>query len=132
MKNTQIVQIIGEAIALKKADEIKEALCALIVLLEQEPEPVSNGRLVYRVRVNERVIDPTHKYPKQMLACWDIVHGACTPDAEPVLTLEQVKAAIGENAEILQTKQDPYRIYAFYQKRMEDEGWISREKERVA
>jgi hypothetical protein len=67
------------------------------------------------------------KYPKQMLECYQIIAEL----EKPELTLKEIQDAIGVSAERLGTRQDPYRIYTFYQKRMADEGWIERDKARI-
>jgi hypothetical protein len=126
MKKNEIVNRLTSMLELAKAPEIKEQISALIADLGTT-EVEDKGKLAYFVHVHERVMDPAHKYPRQMLACYDILAEL----GKTELTLAEVKDAIGANAERLQTRQDPYRIYAFYQKRMEDEGWIGREKARI-
>ena len=123
MKRNEIVDRLNTMLELTKAPEIKEQISSLIADLSTATRE-SGTRIARFVHVNERVLDPAHKYPKQMIACHDILLAL----GKPVLTLDEVKSAIGENAEVLATKQDPYRIYAFYQKRMEEDGWIGREK----
>jgi ABC-type phosphate/phosphonate transport system ATPase subunit len=85
------------------------------------------GKLVYFVTVNEKKLDPAVKYPKQMIICHDILSEL----EKPELTLKEVQEVFKDAAERLGTRQDPYRIYAFYQKRMADEGWIERETQRI-
>lgn len=123
MKRNEIVDRLTTTLELTKAPEIRERIVELIADLSTSTRE-AGVRIARFVHVNERVLDPNHKYPKQMIACHDILSAL----GKPVLTLDEVKSAIGENAEVLATKQDPYRIYAFYQKRMEEEGWLSREK----
>lgn len=90
---------------------------------------VEEGKLTYFVQINERVLDPAQKYPKQMLTCHEILTEHAGVGTR--LTRAEVLEHIGNHAELLNTRQTPERIYAFYQKRMEDEGWLTREKERV-
>lgn len=111
-----------------KAPEIKEQITALITDLG--PAQVADtGKLKYFVTVNTRVLDPAMKYPKQMLTCHEILTTAVEPGT--VLERAQILELIGEKADLLNTRQTPERIYAFYQKRMEDEGWLTRAKDRV-
>lgn len=126
MKKQEIVNELVRISELSKAAEIKAEIAVLIEALSTAPE-TDKGKLTYKVTVNEQVLDPAHKYPKQMLECYKIIKEL---DKEE-LTLAEIKDAIGVSAERLGTRQDPYRIYAFYQKRMADEGWIGRAKERV-
>jgi hypothetical protein len=123
MKKNEIVNRLTSMLELAKAPEIKEQISGLIADLSTSPagERTHVSRIVH---VHERTLDPAKKYPRQMIACHDILLGL----EKAELTLDEVKAAIGEKAEVLATRQDPYRIYAFYQKAMEDEGWIGREK----
>lgn len=118
---------------LNKLEELNESLksAELASLIEEiRPVGVSDGtKLHYFVTVNEQVLDPAVKYPRQMLTCYDILASAL-PIGEPV-EREEVMRLIGEQADKLNTRQSPDRIYAFYQKRMEDEGWISRSTERI-
>jgi hypothetical protein len=127
MKTTQIVQRINEIAGLTKTADMKSAMEALATELASMPEPTSKGKLEHRVCIGEAKQDPNCKYPRQMIE----VHKILTELGKPVITLAEVRAAMGENVARLVTKQDPYRIFAFYQKRMEDEGWLTREKERV-
>ena len=103
----------------------------LTALIEQiRPANVSDGtKLHYFITVKERELDEAVKYPRQMLTCYDIL--AENLEIGETISREEVMKLIGENAEKLNTKQSPERIYAFYQKRMEDEGWIERTKERI-
>lgn len=123
MKKNEIVDRLTSMLELAKAPEIKEQIQTLITDLNSAGE-LAKGKITRFVQVHERVLDPTHKYPRQMLVCYDAL--AAVGKAE--LTLEEVKEAIGAKAAELQTRQDPYRIYAFYQGRMVEEGWISKEK----
>lgn len=127
MKRNEIVNELIRISELAKAAEIKTELCSLIGTLRATAGGAPAGGLACFVHVNARVLDPTHTYPRQMLACHDVL----VELGKDELTLAEVKDAIGANADKLATRQDPYRIYAFYQKRMEDEGWISRSKVRI-
>lgn len=126
MKKQQIVDELTRIVALDKAAQIKPEIQALIDQLNASTEP-DKGKLTYYVEVGERKMDPAKKYPRQMIAVHDILVKAGLPK----LTLDEIKALMGEHAAELQTKQDPMRIYAFYQKPMADEGWIARSTERV-
>lgn len=126
MKKQEIVTRLTSMLELAKAPEIKSEIQALIDELGTSAVE-DKGKLTYFVQVNERKLDPAMKYPKQMLTCYDIVKEL----GKDELTLAEIKDAVGASAERLGTRQDPYRIYAFYQKRMADEGWIGREKARI-
>lgn len=128
MKKSDIIARLASMQELAKAVEIKEQISQLIADLGPATE-TPEGKLAYFVTVNERILDPNVKYPKQMLTCHEILVEAelvgKTVDRAEILKL------IGEKAERLNTRQTPERIYAFYQKRMEEDGWLTRNKERV-
>lgn len=126
MKKNEIVSALQAMAAMNKAD-MSAAIEQLIVDLG--PATTADpGKLVYFVTINDKVLDPAMKYPKQMLTCHDIIHEKA---AGKTVSRSEILGWIGEEAEKLNTKQTPERIYAFYQKRMEDEGWLTRAKERV-
>lgn len=127
MKKNELLIRLNAMVALE--DNSVDILTALQELIDDigTTEVEDKGKLTYFVKVNERKLDPAMKYPKQMLLCYDIIAEL----EKPELTLAEIKEAIGVSAERLGTRQDPYRIYAFYQKRMSDEGWIGREKSRI-
>jgi hypothetical protein len=126
MKKAEIVNRMKSILELPHKEQ-KTEWEQLFTDMEAANDVEDKGKLAYFVHVNERVMDPAKKYPRQMIACHDILLGLEKAD----LTLAEVKEAIGAKAELLQTRQDPYRIYAFYQKAMADEGWIGREKARI-
>lgn len=126
MKRNEIVSQLEQIATIKKHSEMLAAVNALKSTLESAPTD-TEGRITHYVHVNARVLDPTHTYPTQMVACHDVLLGI----GRAKCTLAEVKSAIGANADALKTRQDPYRIYAFYQKRMEEEGWLKREAVRA-
>jgi len=126
MKRHEIVSALQSMTAMNKS-EMTAAIEALIADLG--PATTADaGKLVYFVTINDKIVDPAMKYPKQMLTCHDIIHEKA---AGKTVSRAEILGWIGEEAEKLNTKQTPERIYAFYQKRMEDEGWLTRAKERV-
>lgn len=106
----------------------------LAALIEQaRPQSTDDGtRLHHYVVVADRKMNPLVKYPKQMV----VVHDILVADAGVGTRITRKDARVLIEAGVadgrLQTRQDPDRIYAFYQKRMEDEGWLTREKIREA
>lgn len=128
MKKSELISRLESMLELSKAPEIKEQLTQLINDLGPST-PEEKGKLTYYVKVNEAIIDPAVKYPRQMLECHKILLESVEPGT--LLERKEILALIGEKAERLNTRQTPERIYAFYQKRMEDEGWLERAKERV-
>lgn len=128
MKKHDIIERLSAMAELTKAAEIKEQIHALIADLG--PAQVADtGKLKYFVTVNDRVVDPAMKYPKQMITCHEILVEA--GKVGETLERAEILSLIGEKADLLNTRQTPERIYAFYQKRMEQEGWLTRAKERV-
>jgi hypothetical protein len=126
MKKTEIVSRLTAMLDIAKAPEIKECISVLIADLATA-EPDDKGKLTYFVTVQERKLDPLQKYPKQMIEA----HQILVETGKETLTMAEIKELMGKSAERLGTRQDPMSIYAFYQKRMGDEGWIGRAKERV-
>lgn len=128
MKKNDIIARLASMRELTKAIEIHAEIDALIADLG--PAHIAEeGKLAYFVTVNERKLDPAQKYPRQMIEC----HKILEENVELGKTLDRARILelIGENAERLNTRQSPERIYAFYQKRMEDEGWLTRSKVRI-
>ena len=121
MKRNELIQALNEMKEMTRANMV-EKIDQLVAELTTSTE--SKAKIARFVHVRERVLDPACKYPRQMIACHEILESL----GKETLTLDEVKAAIGENAEKLNTRQDPYRIYGFYQKPMEEAGWIAREK----
>jgi hypothetical protein len=128
MKKTQLIERLNEILTI--ADMEAEGVAAEIRAFIDELDTAAvedKGKLTYFIRVHEQTLDPAMKYPKQMLECYQIIAEL----EKPELTLKEIQDAIGVSAERLGTRQDPYRIYTFYQKRMADEGWIERDKARI-
>ena len=124
MKKTELIDRLSKAKELNKAELAKELDSLIEELQSSGPD---NGKVAHFVHIHEKVTDPAKKYPRQMLVCFDALAKA----EKPTMTLDEVKAAIGEAKEELQTRQDPYNVFAFYQGRMVEEGWITKEKVRV-
>lgn len=127
MKKAELVAKLNEIAALDNAD-IRAALAAFIDQIGPVAE-VAEGKVQYLVKINERVIDPAVKYPRQMIECHQILLDAGLVGTE--VDRAEVIRLINEHADRLATRQSPERIYAFYQKRMEDECWIERVKVRA-
>ena len=120
MKKAEIIARINEIAQSQEIDELTQ----LVEELNKAPEPRTKKK--YFIKVNERVIEENVKYPFQMIE----LHKILEEIGEEDIALAEVKEIMSENSDRLKTKQDPYRIYAYYQKRMEDEGWIERWNER--
>ena len=128
MKKADIIARLTTMRELTKAVEVHAAIDQLVADLGPATE-TSEGKLHYYVEVKQQIIDPAVKYPKQMLTCYTIIKDKFGLD-KPV-ERKQIIDAINERSDELNTRQSPERIYAFYQKRMEEEGWVERAKERV-
>lgn len=128
MKKADIIARLTSMRELTKATEIHAAIDALVSDMGPITE-VAEGKLAYFVTVNEKKLDPAKKYPKQMLTCHQILEDAGL--VGQTVERSKIMALIGEHADLLNTRQSPDRIYSFYQKPMEDEGWLTRAKERV-
>lgn len=128
MKKAEIIARLEKMAELTKAAEIKDEITQLIADLGPAAV-VEEGKLTYFVTVNEAKMDPAQKYPRQMIEC----HKILTDNGKlgEKMTRTEILALIGEHSDRLNTRQTPERIYAFYQKRMEEEGWLVREKERI-
>lgn len=127
MKKSELLARLEAMETMSKADIIEQ-----IAKLKIELGPVTTaepGKIVYFVELGEKKLDPNQKYPKQMLTCYDLI--AKEIKVGERVTRAKILELIGNGAEELNTRQSPERIYAFYQKRMEDEGWLKREQERV-
>lgn len=128
MKKTDIIARLTSMRELTKATEIHASIDALIAELGPV-STVEEGKLACFVTVNERKLDPAQKYPRQMIECHQIL--AENVELGKTLDRARILELIGEHADRLNTRQSPERIYAFYQKRMEDEGWLTRSKFRI-
>lgn len=120
MKKAEIVKRIEQI-----AQEIENV--ELTQLLSELNKKEVKTKKHYYVHVRERVLEANVKYPYQMIE----LHKILEEQEKETMELAEIKELMAENAERLKTKQDPYRIYAYYQARMENEGWIERESERL-
>jgi hypothetical protein len=127
MKKQEIVNRLSAMLELNKAPEIKTQIESLIADLNLTEE--TEGKLHYFVTVQEMKIDPAQKYPRQMIECHKILSEA--GKVGETLSRDEVLKLIEAHAERLQTRQTAERIYSFYQKRMEEDGWLIRSKTRL-
>lgn len=128
MKRNEIVAELTKIADMKSADA-KVALADIIARLTTAA-PDDAGKLVHYLHVMPAVCEPNVKYPTQMLQCHAAIYAA-SGEGTTRITRSQAIAAC-ENAGTIVTRQSIERIFAFYQKRMEDECWIKREVVREA
>ena len=124
MKRNEIIARLQTATEATKLVDCKELLSSLIAELQSTTEP-DKGKLVYTVQIHKMVQNPACKYPLQMVQCHNALWSA-SAEGTIRLTRKECVEAIEKSGTVV-TRQSIDRIYAFYQKRMEDEGWIGRE-----
>lgn len=124
MKRNEIVVELNKINELTKAGDMHTALTDLITRLNTAKD-TPEGKLVHYVHVREAKQEANVKYPTQLLQVHAALWGASEQGARALTREECVKAC--EDAGTIVTRQSIERIFAFYQKRMEDDGWISRE-----
>lgn len=119
MKKIELHNELLEIVNLSKSDMIER----IKELAESvKPKTVARGpKKQMFVRVHELNIDPSIKYPNQMLKLHKVLSRVCIED----MPLADVKKRMDEKpvyAKLLKTRQNPSRIYAWYQKRLMEEG----------
>lgn len=115
-------------------EDSKQDLKALTELHEKlTSSNEKTTRTAWFVTINEvdwDSIEADQKVPKQMRICHELLINEF--NSETTLEIKGIREFFADKVEELGTKQDPYRIYAYYQKPLAECGAITREKTEVA
>lgn len=132
MKRQEIVEKL-ESINELKAAEKTEALAKLIESIRPKSTALSTHKSVKFVNANKVDIlelKKSVKIPRQM----QVIYNHLLAHVTKPVALTELKDMINKDEKLveeLKTRQTPFVIYNFYQKRMEENGMITRTTEQI-